>query len=236
MLKKSESGGARILRAFADILAGNGNSHCGTQGKRTTQIFFVFLFGIAGVFPARALTLDELQKQLAAQKTVRCEFEQTRAISGLARPLKSSGELIVSQEKGLRRHQKKPFETTLLLDAKRMVQTLPGQQPEIVTAESHPQLFQFNSILISIFRADYDALKKNFSVTFSESAGGAWQMELVPARAPLDKIFKRLEMSGAACAERLIVEDRQGDKTIIRFFNHRTMPAALTPEEAALFN
>ncbi|SQI32213.1 lipoprotein chaperone [Serratia plymuthica] len=85
-------------------------------------LMVVALFSLS----AQAVTLTELQQRFSQQPVLRAEFEQQRSISGMAKPLKSSGELLISQQKGLWWSQQKPFPLTLLLDDKRMVQTLPA--------------------------------------------------------------------------------------------------------------
>ncbi|NNC27596.1 outer membrane lipoprotein carrier protein LolA, partial [Salinisphaera sp. USBA-960] len=63
---------------------------------------------------AQAVTLAELQQRFSQQPVLRAEFEQRRSISGMEKPLKSSGELLISQQKGLWWAQQKPFPLTLL--------------------------------------------------------------------------------------------------------------------------
>lgn len=185
---------------------------------------------------AAAFTLDELRQQLAADPIVRCRFTQERRINGLARPLKSSGEMLLARGHGLWWHQQKPFPMTVLLDPQKMVQTLPGQPPQIISAEKQPQLFQFNQLLLDLFQADATTLEKSFAVSFSSADGKSWQLVLVPRTAPIDKVFRRITLSGSRHPETLLLEDTQNDRTTLRFLDHQTAPATLTAEEKARFN
>ena len=65
---------------------------------------------------------------------------------------------------------------TLLLDDKRMVQTINGQPPQTITADNNPQMFQFNHLLRALFRADRKVLEENFRIDFQdrERAAGRW--------------------------------------------------------------
>ncbi|CAI1890269.1 lipoprotein chaperone [Serratia proteamaculans] len=183
----------------------------------------------------QAVTLPELQQRFSQQPVLRAEFEQQRSISGMTKPLKSSGELLISQQKGLWWAQQKPFPLTLLLDDKRMVQTLAGQPPQVVTADNNPQMFQFNHLLTALFHADSQALDQNFTLQFSDLGSNQWRLVLTPKTTPLDKLFKRITLNGAQFLETIDIDDMQSDATHIRFFNQRTAPQTLTAEEQQRF-
>ncbi|AGP43110.1 lipoprotein chaperone [Serratia plymuthica] len=184
---------------------------------------------------AQAVTLTELQQRFGQQPVLRAEFEQQRSISGMAKPLKSSGELLISQQKGLWWSQQKPFPLTLLLDDKRMVQTLAGQPPQVVTADNNPQMFQFNHLLTALFHADSQALEQNFALQFSDLGRNKWRLILTPKTTPLDRLFKRITLNGEQFLETIDIDDMQSDATHIRFFNQRTAPQELTVDEQQRF-
>lgn len=184
---------------------------------------------------AQAVTLTELQQRFGQQPVLRAEFEQQRSISGMAKPLKSSGELLISQQKGLWWSQQKPFPLTLLLDDKRMVQTLAGQPPQVVTVDNNPQMFQFNHLLTALFHADSQALEQNFALQFSDLGHNKWRLILTPKTTPLDRLFKRITLNGEQFLETIDIDDMQSDATHIRFFNQRTAPQELTVDEQQRF-
>ncbi|MDT3251968.1 outer membrane lipoprotein carrier protein LolA [Serratia sp. root2] len=194
-------------------------------------LMVVALFSLS----AQAVTLAELQQRFSQQPILRAEFEQQRSISGMEKPLKSSGELLISQQKGLWWAQQKPFPLTLLLDDKRMVQTLAGQPPQVVTADNNPQMFQFNHLLTALFHADSQALEQNFALQFSDLGHNKWRLVLTPKTTPLDRLFKRITLNGEQFLETIDIDDMQGDATHIRFFNQRTTPQALTVDEQQRF-
>jgi len=194
-------------------------------------LMVVALFSLS----AQAVTLAELQQRFSQQPILRAEFEQQRSISGMEKPLKSSGELLISQQKGLWWAQQKPFPLTLLLDDKRMVQTLAGQPPQVVTADNNPQMFQFNHLLTALFHADSQALEQNFALQFSDLGHNKWRLVLTPKTTPLDRLFKRITLNGEQFLETIDIDDMQSDATHIRFFNQRTAPQVLTVDEQQRF-
>jgi outer membrane lipoprotein-sorting protein len=185
---------------------------------------------------AQAVTLDDLQQRFASQPVVRADFGQLREIKGMAQPLKSSGELLIAQDKGLWWHQAKPFPLTLVLDDKRMVQVMNGQAPQIITADSNPQMFQFNHLMRALFQADRQVLEQNFALNFSDLGQQKWQLVLTPKTSPLDKLFNTITLQGAEYLDVIKLNDRQGDNTDITLTNQRLTPASLTDEEQKRFD
>lgn len=184
---------------------------------------------------AQAVTLDELQQRFSQQVVIRAEFVQLRAIKGMVKPLRSSGELLISRDKGLWWQQQKPFPLTMVMEDTRMVQIMSGQKPQIITAQSHPQMFQFNHLLRALFQADRKVLEKNFSMTLNDVAAKRWELILVPTTTPLDKLFNTITLQGGTYLDTIRLDDRQGDKTDITFTRQRLEPATLTDDEQQYF-
>ncbi|WP_422646136.1 outer membrane lipoprotein carrier protein LolA [Xenorhabdus japonica] len=184
---------------------------------------------------AHAITLEELQQRFAHQPTVRAHFTQVRQIQGMPQPLSSSGEMLVSQHKGLWWHQQKPFPLTLVLDDSHMVQAMPGQTPQVITADSNPQLFQFNHLMRALFQADRAVLEENFKIEFSDLGQEKWRLVLTPKTSPLDKLFTAITLSGQANLDTILLTDRQGDRTELSFTQHQLTPETLSNEEEQYF-
>ncbi|MGE9550487.1 LolA family protein [Erwinia amylovora] len=184
---------------------------------------------------AQAVTLEELQQRFASQPVVRADFIQLREIKGMAQPLKSSGELLIAQDKGLWWHQAKPFPMTLVLDDKRMVQVMNNQAPQIITADSNPQMFQFNHLLRALFQADRAVLEQNFSLDFHDAGQQTWRLVLTPKSSPLDKLFNTITLQGGEYLDHIQLNDRQGDNTVVTLSNQRLKPQTLTADEQKRF-
>lgn len=182
-----------------------------------------------------AVTLDELQQRFNHLPIQRAEFQQERTIKGLSQPLRSSGHVLISHQYGLIWQQTTPFSLSLILTKDRMSQHIPGQQPQVITAESNPQMFRFNHLLTALFSADYQLLEENFSINFQSIDNTQWKIILIPNKPPLDKLFSRFELTGNNFVEAINIDDKQGDKTVIHFYNHSTTPDKLTDEESHNF-
>ncbi|AFM62018.1 TPA: outer membrane lipoprotein carrier protein LolA [Enterobacter cloacae] len=182
-----------------------------------------------------AVTLDELQQRFAEQPVVRAHFEQVRTIKDMPQPLRSQGEMVIARDSGLLWDQKAPFPMTLLLDDKRMVQTINGQPPQTITADNNPQMFQFNQLLRALFQADRKVLEDNFRIDFKDQGEGRWSLVLTPTTTPLNTLFTTLDLGGATYLESVRLNDKQGDRTDITLSRHRLTPASLTDDERQRF-
>lgn len=183
----------------------------------------------------QALTLDELQTRFAQMQVVRADFVQERQIQNMARPLLSSGKMLMESRQGLWWYQEKPFEMTMVMTDAQMVQITNKQAPQVITAESNPQMFQFSTLLRGLFNADREVLQQNFSIEFIDLGNEQWLLRLKPIISPLDRLFQQIELHGEQYINRIIIFDQQGDITQIDFKNEGEAQTPLTEEERAYF-
>ncbi|HDX8645705.1 outer membrane lipoprotein carrier protein LolA [Aeromonas dhakensis] len=180
---------------------------------------------------AAPLSRAEVQQLLALNEAKQARFEQEKQVAGLSQPLRASGELLLVRDLGLWWQQQKPFPLTLVLTPTRMVQQMAGQPATVI---DNPQLLEFSQMLLALFGSDEATLGRYFSIDFHSTEEG-WQLVLVPTLAPLDKVFASLTLSGQGQLDQLLIADKQGDSTRIRFSGWRERPLPLTPEEQARF-
>lgn len=177
------------------------------------------------------LSRDQVQQLLTLSPVRQAHFEQEKQVAGLSQPLKASGELLLVRDLGLWWQQQQPFALTLTLTPQRMVQQVAGQPATVIDS---PQLLEFSQMLLALFGSDEATLSRYFKIDFQSTEAG-WQLLLVPTLTPLDKVFASLTLSGQGQLDQLIIADKQGDSTRIRFsaWQERSLP--LTPEEQARF-
>ncbi|MBT0719693.1 LolA family protein [Rosenbergiella collisarenosi] len=188
------------------------------------------------VFPfAKATTVEQVQQTLASHPLVRAHFEQQRTIKGMPQTLNSSGEMVISRTSGLLWQQTTPFAMRLVLQQDRMLQQMQDQPPQVMTAQSNPQMFQFNHLLTALFTADRATLDNNFSLTFTPLEKDHWTLSLTPTTTPLDKLFSTITLQGGQFIDQVTLLDKQGDATRLVFSQQRSTPTELTATEQANF-
>lgn len=183
---------------------------------------------------SHALNIDELQQRFSQQDIIRADFIQLKTVKSFAKPLQSSGKMIIAKEQGLAWQQLKPFPMRMLLDNARMVQSINNQAPQVITADSNPQMFQFNHLLRALLQADKTQLERYFKMEFTAQSAH-WELHLTPIATPLDKVFSHILLSGNNFVENIKLIDKQGDLTELVLSNHRLTPASLSADEQALF-
>lgn len=184
----------------------------------------------------KAATLEQVQQQLTSHPLIRTHFEQKRTIKGMPQTLNSSGEMIISRTDGLLWQQKVPFAMRLVLKKESLLQQTENQAPQVITAQSNPQMFQFNHLLTALLTADKNTLNTNFKMTFTSLGNEIWQINLIPITTPLDKLFSTITINGGQFIEKVTLNDKQGDTTLITFSEHRLSPPQLTAKEHADFD
>lgn len=196
------------------------------MNRLLTSLLAVFGLLLAPLLSATPLTWADVQQQLTQSPVRQAHFEQEKRVAGLSQPLRASGELLLVRDLGLWWQQQKPFAMSLTLTPQRM-----ADQP--ATVIDSPQLLEFSQMLLALFGSDEATLGHYFHIDFHSDEAG-WQLVLVPRLSPLDKVFASLTLSGQRQLAQLVIADKQGDSTRIRFsdWQERTLP---TDEEQARF-
>jgi len=182
---------------------------------------------------AQSPTLDSVLAELAAQHTLRGEFEQTREIPGLSRPLRSAGNFIVS-EAGLYWAQVTPFEFVLIADDSRLIQKVLDQPPVELDFRSQPIAASIGSIFVAIITGQRHLLERNFELDFM-SDGSTWLIRLAPITELTARAIESIEVHGAAELNALEIRGAGGDHVDIRLSQLRALPEQLTDAERALY-
>lgn len=197
------------------------------------------------MMPAHAVTLDDIQQQLAEHPVVRGDFEQERKMEMFSAPLVSSGHFVLAKEYGLHWQQTQPFPVSLVLTQDKLSQSFGGAAPEVIAAEQNPMVFYFSHLFLDLFRGETAQLSEQFELTFKGSAESAvtesvgkqqWHLVLTPKTAPLNAVFTSIELEGHDFIDRLVLTEKRGDITVLSFTNQSALPNTLTKDEQRAFD
>ncbi|MFV0574848.1 MAG: outer membrane lipoprotein carrier protein LolA [Vibrio sp.] len=197
-----------------------------------STLFSLFILLIS--IPTQALTLEQLQQQLASHPTVRGDFIQTRNMAMFDAPLVSNGSFLLSSQHGLWWKQTTPFPTSLILTQDKLSQQIGTQAPQLMKSSDNPMVFYFSHVFLSVFKGDTKTLQDQFKLTFTDEASG-WTIALKPRYAPLNKVFNSIEIKGQDYINTIDLKEVRGDETEIQFQNQSHQPEALTQAEQATF-
>lgn len=180
---------------------------------------------------------NRIQKQLSNAPILRGEFVQTRELTGLKRPLKSNGRMLVDKSRGVLWKTEKPIAGILRISRQEIVQKDGSQVLMRLSAEKEPVVKTIGSVLFSLFAGDMATLVRYFSHTGSlQRRDGlrGWELQLTPRDPALAGLIRRIDLKGSAHAEEVILRAESGDLTRIEF---RKVNSArtLTANEVAEF-
>ncbi len=184
---------------------------------------------------AAVTDLATLQQQLSQYPLVRGEFSQLRKIAMFKQPLQSSGQFTLHQEKGLLWQQQNPFAVDLVLTENKLRQSVEGQPAQVITAEQNQMAFYFSRIFLAVFRGDTAQLEQSFTLDLS-TGQSQWHLTLTPKTAPLNQVFRTIQLSGEEEVDSLTLEELRGDITELSFSHQTHQPEQLSDAEQALFN
>lgn len=198
----------------------------------------LLLFGLLWQAPLLgADTAPGVRARLVQAAVLRGAFEQEKQLQGFRNPLRSSGDFLLSRERGIVWNTRKPFASTLVLGKDRLqTRQADGRKQDIIAAGNSQALSVANSLMLALVSGNIDGLAESFVVRESLNADGSWSLDLAPKRGPLQKAFRRIELQGDRYVRRVLLTEARGDRTEIRFSAITDQPATLSLDEARQFD
>lgn len=197
-------------------------------------------FAAAPVFdvPVNAEQLRQMTapaaRELAKTPVLRGNFIQRKFLSGIPKPLKSSGSYVIARDQGIWWHTQLPFDSDFILTQTSMVQLDDGKVSARLTADQQPGLRVVGDVFFSIFSLDPATLAGNFELFGQRGERDAWIMGLRPRAAAMRNVMSETVITGATRVDKVEFWDSHGDRTEITLSSSSNV-APLSPEEAALF-
>lgn len=172
-------------------------------------------------------------QQLASKPVVRAQFQQSKQIANVTKPMVSTGQLLFVKNQGVLWQIQRPVKANLVVSPAKMVQKTERTQT-VVNLKQTPYGPAAN-VLLQLMSGNESALKQNFQVASFKRTGTSWQASLIPQTSTMKQLFARIEVEGGAYVQRLNMVDAQNRSTQITFSQHATTPATLSTAENALF-
>lgn len=166
--------------------------------------------GAAG--PARSLA--DVRAQLADAQVTEGRFVQTRHLTELPEPLRSSGEFLFARGLGVHWQTRQPFAADFVLTPTAMA--LAGETRPVTRIElaDQPGLRLVSELFLAMFALDLDALEAHFVVGVEPGRKG-WALALEPRDTAMAAIARRVRVRGTRFVEEVELLDARGDRTRI---------------------
>lgn len=214
--------------------------------KKAVLLFCVFIFYSQFAYsqdeavlnyPLTAQTAETFRAvcaRIAQHPVIKGNFEQEKIISRLNRSLKSSGNFIITSGLGMVWETINPFASTLVLGKDFLIQSRPGGQRTVLSAQGNETFLGMAQVISGVFSGNARALENNFEIFFSGSAS-SWEMALIPLDKTLNAFAQRIIMKGDNVIKAIWISEQNGDSIKYILTNH-IFQAALNANETALFS
>ncbi len=179
--------------------------------------------------------LAQVRQQVQDAAVVKGEFTQLKTIQGFKRPLKSSGDFVVAQGKGIAWQVRQPFASTLIVKPDSLQsRAADGSVAMQMRAQDEPVLRTINAMLFAVMAADLTQLSQYFEVSGQVQASG-WKLHLVPRDAMLAQWLQAVDLSGQQFVQEVQLLEARGDRSQI-FIRNQSAAQSLRAEDASLFD
>lgn len=180
---------------------------------------------LAQLFAGRFQSLQQAQAMSG-------NFVQKKKLSGITRPLSSTGDFLFVRGRGIRWHTLSPFDSDFVLTAKQMVVKESGSVAMRLQTAEQPGLRLVSDIFLAMFALDFKALGTHFSLYVAD--GKSWQIGLAPQDASLKTVATRITLAGSDRVDQVLLEDAHGDRTEIVLSQVQNLKS-VTPAELERF-
>ena len=191
------------------------------------KFLFVFI-ALAFSFNTNALTVNELSALLQKDANFKASYKQEKTLNKLNKILKSSGVVIIIENKNVFFRQNTPFELEQIISPNRFAQIMDDEINEI-TRDNNPQLFEISNLLLNIFSMN-EVNEKYFSYKLSGNLNN-WTIEMKPNDELLSKIFNKITIQGSDKVKEIVIEDISKDTTVLTFSDYSTDKITLNVKE-----
>lgn len=180
---------------------------------RKAGTLFVLMSGLGmGVAHASCPAPDKLKATNFER-----HFVQEKHVSGLDKPLRSEGQMSVS-DKEIVWHMSKPFDVETTMSATGITQSVDGGEPVSVGPESSDIAGGIAKSMASMMRGEWTALERIFAVDVPPlPAEGDWVVHLTPHDARLGALIGKITIHGCVDVNQVNIERPDGDGEVIRF-------------------
>ena len=171
--------------------------------------------------------------QLSDNKIVVGNFDQEKFLSRHNRRLKSSGNFIIASGRGMVWETLLPFPSVMTLGNDYLIQSRPGVQGTVLSAQGNETFIRLAEVISSIFSGNTRGLLDNFEVYFSGNTAD-WTLWLLPRDRTMAAFAERITMKGDTVIRSILIHEQNNDTISYVLSNHR-FPLELTENEISFF-
>ena len=178
---------------------------------------------------AWAFSPAELTAQLQQPDTVQGGFVQQRYLRSLQQPMQTEGRFALKNRQGLYWQIDKPFDLRLRVRGDGVAQWDGSRWRPARQSAQGAQVKLFMAVL----GGDTRELERQFQLRLSGNAQ-QWRLQLTPKTAVMQQIFRDIVVEGGRMVQRIELNEKQGDRTVMQFRQLQAGQALSAPAAQAL--
>jgi hypothetical protein len=159
-------------------------------------------------------------ERIAANPVVTGSFTQTKRIVRLKKDFVSTGAFIFSGQLGVYWEVKKPFPSTTIMTADKLVQKTADGRASVMDAAGNATFKRFADTIQAVFAGRIAAMEKDFLLYFLPQGTG-WRLGLVPKEASVRKVIASMEIEGERYIKNFRLTEGTGDLVTYQFADSR---------------
>ena len=156
----------------------------------------------------------QVKAKLTDAAVQRGTFEQSKQVKGFKRPLKSSGDYVVTKGQGVQWNTRIPFPSELTVSADEISSRQGGAEVFRLNAKTEPTVRLITQLLFSLLSGDLGSLEAHFTAT-GEVGAESWSIELQPKSDALKKVFATISLKGDRAVRSVLLKELNSDTTTI---------------------
>ena len=176
--------------------------------------------------------LARIRALLDAQPRLRAEFDQTKRMAELERPVLARGRMLVWREAGVVWQIEQPVKMVVVLREDVTIQIDASGRRRVQRTNDDAVAARTGRILGALLNGDTATLGQWFDIAARIDAQ-QWSITLTPRRGARAAFLSSMQVSGDRYVRSVAIDEANGDSTQISFRNYRDA-APLTGEEASL--
>jgi len=179
--------------------------------------------------------LAQVQQRVARPALLRADFTQEKQVAGFRNPLRSQGQFVLAQQRGVIWRTLKPFPSEVVLTRDRILSRQADGSIQVeVDGRQQPAMRAINAMMFALMSGDVQAMSASFEVRAELLPDNGWRLHLTPRSAMLAKAFASLELEGDRYVRKVEIEEANHDRTQLSFDNFRLAPPLDAGEEHSL--
>lgn len=158
--------------------------------------------------------LAAVQRRLAAVKSLRATFTQTKRMKALARPLRSQGTILVADGLGVLWQVQEPVASSFMIAPGVMVQVDDRGRTRSLKPSRKPMLYRVMTAFVAVLRGDTTSIGREFQLYFHTTSEG-WEIGLRPRQRLVKKAILDITLRGGETIEQIEIREPNGDSALI---------------------